>query len=308
MAIIKQRLHRKNASGQYDTVHLETSASLVKMNSGATAEDAINSKAASDHTHTQYASSTHNHDTVYSKTNHGHTGYAASSHTHNASDINAGTLGVARGGTGRTSVTAGSFLRGNGTGAMTETTLEALKKELGIVSSNPVSGGNGSTSGTTTSGGTMTFDNMTWIVVDDGTYNSGERVLMLRDVWCLMQGYNIERNCTYFWNYVLSAEARAKCTPHHFKEFGANAYTIPVFVPTSIEVAKGAGGFNYLDGDARRKANMWGTTTATAWWTSSHTDGNKAYIVTTIGTLIDSYTNSGPGYTAGFRPFVSLKR
>lgn len=49
-------------------------------------------------------------------------GAAASSHNHDASNINAGTLGVARGGTGKSSVTSGALLKGNGTSAMSEVT------------------------------------------------------------------------------------------------------------------------------------------------------------------------------------------
>lgn len=36
MAVLKQRLHRKNASGSYDTIWLETSSDLVKMSDGST--------------------------------------------------------------------------------------------------------------------------------------------------------------------------------------------------------------------------------------------------------------------------------
>lgn len=39
MATLKQRLHRKNSSGTYDTVYLETSSSLVLRPSGNTVED-----------------------------------------------------------------------------------------------------------------------------------------------------------------------------------------------------------------------------------------------------------------------------
>lgn len=42
MATLKQRLHKKNSSGSYDTVHLETSASLVLLSDGTTVEDALN--------------------------------------------------------------------------------------------------------------------------------------------------------------------------------------------------------------------------------------------------------------------------
>ena len=46
-------------------------------------------------------------------------GAAASTHSHAASDIASGTFGVARGGTGQSSLTSGSFLKGNGTSAVT---------------------------------------------------------------------------------------------------------------------------------------------------------------------------------------------
>ena len=62
-------------------------------------------------------------------------GKANASHTHAASDITSRILSVARGGTGRSSLTSGYFLRGNGTGIVTLTSLSALKSELGISSS-----------------------------------------------------------------------------------------------------------------------------------------------------------------------------
>lgn len=52
MAVIKQRLYRKNASNGYDTIYLETSASSVLMANGTTVEAAVNDKASSSHTHT----------------------------------------------------------------------------------------------------------------------------------------------------------------------------------------------------------------------------------------------------------------
>lgn len=91
MATLKQRLHRKNSSGSYDTIYLETLASLVKMDDGttltskiSTMDTAISGKAASNHTHS---------------------GYAASSHNHSASNITSGTLSASRGGTGQSSIT-----------------------------------------------------------------------------------------------------------------------------------------------------------------------------------------------------------
>lgn len=56
MAVLKQRLHRKNSSGSYDTVYLETLSDLVLMSDGSTTltskissmDTAINGKAPSD--------------------------------------------------------------------------------------------------------------------------------------------------------------------------------------------------------------------------------------------------------------------
>jgi putative uncharacterized protein (fragment) len=41
MAILKQRLHRKNSSGSYDTIHLETSSEVVVRPDGTTVEAAL---------------------------------------------------------------------------------------------------------------------------------------------------------------------------------------------------------------------------------------------------------------------------
>ena len=59
-------------------------------------------------------------------------GKANSSHNHSASNITSGTLGVARGGTGRSTLTSGYFLRGNGTGAVTMSSVAQVKSALGI--------------------------------------------------------------------------------------------------------------------------------------------------------------------------------
>jgi len=295
MATLKQRLHRKNSAGSYDVVHLETSASCVLLSSGDSVESKISSM-----------------ETTIS-------GKASSSHNHAASNITSGILGTARGGTGITSnpsmlVNLGSTAAASvfatsprpgvtgvlpatlgGTG---KTSLNDLKSALGITANDPASGGSGGTSGSTTAGGTMTFDNMTWTVVDNGTYNSNERVLILTDIYHLMNGYNIERFCTYFWEYVLSAEARAKCIPHCMKEFGANAHTLPVFVPTYTEVN---GGFSYFNSNANRIAKYNGT--AKEWWTSTPSSIDIVYCVYTDGAL----SNGSPGTTYGFRPCVALK-
>lgn len=57
-------------------------------------------------------------------------GAAAASHNHSAADINSGTLGVARGGTGASTLTSGSFLRGNGTSAVQLRTPAQVKSDI----------------------------------------------------------------------------------------------------------------------------------------------------------------------------------
>lgn len=73
MAVLKQRLCKRNADNTYNTIHLETSADIVKMPTGGTVVEAINGK-------------------------------ASTSHSHAASDITSGVLPVACGGTGVSSL------------------------------------------------------------------------------------------------------------------------------------------------------------------------------------------------------------
>ena len=85
MATLKQRLHRKNSSGTYDTIHLETGAdcitgTLAIANGGTGATTAANART--------------------------NLGAAASSHNHSANQITSGTLPISRGGTGVTSIDA----------------------------------------------------------------------------------------------------------------------------------------------------------------------------------------------------------
>ena len=88
MAILKQRLNRKNSSGTYDTVYLENIATNIKM---------------SDTDSTLLSTKISNMDTaINGKQPAG--SYAAASHNHSAANITSGTLAVAHGGTGQTSV------------------------------------------------------------------------------------------------------------------------------------------------------------------------------------------------------------
>lgn len=138
MAVLKQRLNRKNSSGTYDTIYLETIATVVKMSEtdSTTVATAINNRLPlSGGTLTgnltgQYITGTWLKTTdvtnkagdiatidsegwIYKRTaeeirsdiNAQVAGsYAAASHNHSAANITSGTLAVARGGTGQTSV------------------------------------------------------------------------------------------------------------------------------------------------------------------------------------------------------------
>lgn len=79
---------------------------------------------------------------------HTHSNYAASSHNHTASNITSGTLGVARGGTGKSSVTSGNFLVGNGTSSLTEKTPAQVLSAIGAAASSHNHSATNITSGT----------------------------------------------------------------------------------------------------------------------------------------------------------------
>ena len=83
MAILKQRLHRKNSSGSYDTVYLENIATNIKMSDSdstllstkiSNMDTTINGKQPKG----SYAAANHNHNGVYQPAG----SYAAASHTH----------------------------------------------------------------------------------------------------------------------------------------------------------------------------------------------------------------------------------
>lgn len=107
MAILKQRLNRKNDNGTYDTIYLETVATVIKMSD--TDNTLLSSKIASMDT------------AINGKQPAG--SYAAASHNHSTANITSGTLAVAHGGTGQTTLdtavgTASARAIYAGTGAM----------------------------------------------------------------------------------------------------------------------------------------------------------------------------------------------
>ena len=137
MAVLKTILHKKNSSGSYDDVYVRTRADNVLMTDNSTLLSAKISAM----------------DTTIA-------GKAASGHNHAASNITTGTLGVSRGGTGKSSWTAnrliypsastamtqlafpsvaGSVLRQGTSGAPYWTSIDDLKSSMGVGSGLTVS-------------------------------------------------------------------------------------------------------------------------------------------------------------------------
>lgn len=121
-------------------------------------------------------------------------GAAATTHYHAATDITSGTLSVARGGTGRSTLTSGYVLRGNGTGAVTLTSISSLKSLLGTDYVTGTYTGDASGSSTTAQTITLGFQpsvviawapvlssGVWWYYYDD-TDDAGDRVRSV-EIW-----------------------------------------------------------------------------------------------------------------------------
>jgi len=170
MAILKQRLNRKNASGSYDTVYLETRADLVTRSNGSNVESSLTSMQSAINTLQSSSSGVSAHASTHAAggsdaitpasigaatSSHTHSNYASSTHTHNyagsssagGSATSAVKLATAR--TIRTNLASTSSASFNGTTNITPgvtgtlpianggtgcTTLATAKSSLGITS------------------------------------------------------------------------------------------------------------------------------------------------------------------------------
>ena len=233
MATLKQRLHRKNSSGTYDTIHLETGADCIT-----------------------------------------------------------GTLGVANGGTGRATLTSGYFLRGNGTGAVTMSSVDEVKSALGI--------GGGSITDPPVApvsipnvGGTLSWAGKTWIVVHKvtGIAFLGLSALDGTAVWS-------NSGCVSY----LGSKIHDKCLDYAVQlKLYACDYVLDymggkVFVASYDQLS---GDFSYFTSNDRRNIGA-------VYWTSSAVPGNNdsVWLVGSGGVLGSHYS---PIATKGFRPFVALR-
>ena len=163
MAIYEYRIRRKNDEGNYDILHVESDAALILRydDEGAengTVESALRNLESQVNTMSGSTMGTKA-DKVSGATSGNFAGldangnltdsgkkaadFAAASHNHAASAINSGTLSsdrlptvpVSKGGTGLTTLTSGSFLKGNGTSAVTLRTPAQVLSDIGAAPS-----------------------------------------------------------------------------------------------------------------------------------------------------------------------------
>ena len=222
---------------------------------------------------------------------------ANSSHNHAASNITSGTLSVARGGTGRSTLTSGYFLRGNGTGAVTMSSVDEVKEALGISS-----GGGSYNIGSTGVGTIVKWANKNWIIchTENGLiYLAGLFFVSTSQPFdsefdfdsggsAAYAGSDLAQACVTYQNTIPSDSLALAVNTT------VNGVTNKIFVASYEQMN---GGFMLFYSDSQRELMD------TVYWTSSSRSSNVIWGVFAGGVL----SNLGPTDTRGFRPFVALR-
>ena len=226
---------------------------------------------------------------------------------------------VSKGGTGRSTLTSGYFLRGNGTGAITMSSVDDVKELLGVDESsqagvtmeilfetgalyNPTGETVADLNTSVSVGSVVVFDGKLWRVV----HKSGTVAYLASLYWIRDTQFDSDGSTAYAGSDLasvamsfqnsMSASALAQCN-----NTTVNGVSAKVFV-CSYEQANG--GFSYFNSDLRRILYNTAGDKMT-WWTSSPDSSSGVYYIYSGGNLVSSSpTATGP---KGFRPFVALR-
>ncbi len=284
MATLKQRLHKKNSAGGYDTIHLETSADLVLMTDGttklsdkiSTMDTTIAGKLASTGTAAK-ATKLATARTV--RTNLASTSTASFDGSANITPGVTGVLPVANGGTG---VTA----------------LSTLKSALGILTpSKPLSG--------ISIGNELTISTFSWVCVhQDVSYN------YLMAAYVIDMGFQYGVSSAYYgskaaWTMFLFGTAIGVWGNAAFGNITVNGVTGYCFLPTYEQMN---GGFSYFNSNERRKATTSNGTTkmyATCSPYTPYDEKNNIYVVGGGGGFTSAVVGNP---NVGIRPVIALVR
>ena len=248
MAILKQRMNRKNASGTYDVIHLETEAGIVLRSDGTTVEDALS-----------------NPQSISTGGTNASTGAAALYNLISACEAVSDTSTISDsdmlGVLDTSSQTAKKFslkelLNLSGGGSEPEEPEE------------PVTNPNWPDKSQLTLGNTITWADQQWIVVH---VTSTEVYLTLKGLSGNSEFSKLQNSCTNFANRF--TESQKNC----LKNVRAGNTYGKVFVATSAQMD---GGFSYFNSDSRRSVGdvywMSGSdSTYFAWYVDR--DGSTAY-------------------------------
>ena len=272
MATLKQRMHKKNSSGTYDTVHLETSSSLVLRPSGRTVEQDL----------ADYLPKTQASDTPPS--------------TLKSASLIVGTskawIGINE--TPEELIFMGSEMNiGTINGLTVDQILDKMaNKGIGMY---PGLSGSGAVEGKLLLGETIAFDGMYWIVchvdyIQKLAYLACT-VIVQNTTFGSSTSYSSSqlKNVAKAFENNMSSAALAR-----MQNVTVHGVTAKVFAATYDQMN---GGFAYFNSNERRVCqNQW-------YWTSSPGSGSLVWTVGADGGLRTYY---GPSDSGGFRPFVCL--